>query len=606
VDAIHLPPGLTLPSAFGAPPAPLQVGQVIQALVLELIESDIFRLQLPQAVIDVRSSVPLTPGSTITLAVKGTGPSARLAIYSDVPPVPPAVRGPAPAPNLVGRTPIGEAIVIARTPGQSAGTTRNPTIGGDTTAAASATIRPAVLREAASSRPTPAARPAEAPVRVISPDQAVTDAIRTAAPRQAGLAPLFADLEQIAQAPSAAPVSTPFPVPTPVRQAAKDLLSFRVPLDEQLTVGDLKQAFVRSGVLFERRLAAARVTQIEAPANAAREIAEPAPTAPTPRSRSGTVPTAAAAHVESAAAPTAHDDLKAALIVFRQVLKAWGASEPARAAQSPDAPLGKPAASGPAVMTQAPAPSPNIQTITHVASLLARLPGEVNKQAVSPEQASLSPEQATTLAKSLATALVTRDTPAAPSPPSNALPPPYRGAPPTAQAVAAPSLGRDAAPDEVASRLITETDGALARTTLLQVASLPEQPDQPRAAPTQRWNFEVPFATPQGTAIAQFEVSRDGPSLRADPQARTWRARFSLDLEPLGPVHALIALAGVRTSVTLWAERASTAARLNQNAAMLSDALRAAELEPVDFSARPGAPPVVRQAAPGRFMDRAS
>ena len=63
MDAIHLPAGLTLPSAFGAPAVPLQPGQVVQALVLELIESDVFRLQLPQAVVDVRSSVPLTPGA---------------------------------------------------------------------------------------------------------------------------------------------------------------------------------------------------------------------------------------------------------------------------------------------------------------------------------------------------------------------------------------------------------------------------------------------------------------------------------------------------------------------------------------------------------------
>ena len=97
----------------------MQAGQVIQALVLELIESDIFRLQLPQAVVDVRSSVPLSPGSTITLAVKGTGPNARLAIYTDAPPMPPetveeghrSLRQIWPA-----RTPVGEAVVIARTP----------------------------------------------------------------------------------------------------------------------------------------------------------------------------------------------------------------------------------------------------------------------------------------------------------------------------------------------------------------------------------------------------------------------------------------------------------------------------------------------------------
>ena len=69
----------------------------------------------------------------------------------------------------------------------------------------------------------------------------------------------------------------------------------------------------------------------------------------------------------------------------------------------------------------------------------------------------------------------------------------------------------------------------------------------------------------------------------------------------------MIALAGARTSVTLWAERAATATQLNEHALRLSEALRAAELEPADFQFRVGAPPALaKQAAPGRFMDRAS
>src|SRR2546423_10690111 len=83
VDRIHLPNAIALPTAFGAPGTPLPAGQVVQALVLALIESDVFRLQLPQAVVDVRSDVPLTPGSTITLAVKSGGANARLVLYSD-------------------------------------------------------------------------------------------------------------------------------------------------------------------------------------------------------------------------------------------------------------------------------------------------------------------------------------------------------------------------------------------------------------------------------------------------------------------------------------------------------------------------------------------
>jgi hypothetical protein len=59
--------------------------------------------------------------------------------------------------------------------------------------------------------------------------------------------------------------------------------------------------------------------------------------------------------------------------------------------------------------------------------------------------------------------------------------------------------------------------------------------------------------------------------------------------------------------VTLWAERAGSAARLRENATMLTDALKQAELEPGDVLVRDGAPPRPREAASaGRFVDRAS
>lgn len=588
MDAIHLPAGITLPSAFGAPAAPLQPGQVVQALVLQLIESDVFRLQLPQATVDVRSNVPLTPGSTITLAVKGGGPTAKLVIYSDAPTAPsaPAAASSGQAPALAGRAPIGEAVVIARTPAgqvaalsaQNAAPARNP-------------LEPAVLRDAPSIAPAtqaPAgARPPDAAARVLTPEQAVGDAIRAAAPRQAGLAPLFADIEQVAQTAAVDAQAAP---PAQVRAAAAQVLSLRVPLDEQLTAADVKQAFVRSGVLLEPRLAAARA---EAPADVR---TAPLPDAATPQA-SSTV---------QRAVPAPGDDLKAALLVFRQALKIWSADEPA-----PSRPASIPLASGPARpdSVQTPLAPGEVETIARVASALAGLSDEPTLRIPLPANLpELSPEQATNLAKTIANALTPREGPSAPAAAlPNSVPPPYRGAPLAAQAPAAPSIAPDAAPHEAAERLIAGTDGALARTTLLQVASLPDQPDLPRADAAQRWNFEIPFATPQGTAVAQFEITRDGRAPKADPQTRVWRARFSLDTEPMGPVHAMIALTGSRTSVTLWAERVTTATRLNENAPMLRDALRAAELDPAEFQARVGAPPqAAKQAAPGRFMDRAS
>jgi hypothetical protein len=192
-------------------------------------------------------------------------------------------------------------------------------------------------------------------------------------------------------------------------------------------------------------------------------------------------------------------------------------------------------------------------------------------------------------------------------------PPPFRGAPTSAQPPAAPSIDAATPPQQAARILMTATDAALSRQTLLQAASLPVQPVGPTGVRTEdggpRWNFEVPFATPQGTNVAQFEISRDGRSARpVDGVAPVWRARFSIDIDPIGPVHAQVSLRGTRTAVTLWAESADGAARLRAGAASLADALRAAELDAGDLVVRDGVPrvPGGAAAAAGHFLDRAS
>jgi len=195
---------------------------------------------------------------------------------------------------------------------------------------------------------------------------------------------------------------------------------------------------------------------------------------------------------------------------------------------------------------------------------------------------------------------------AVPSAPASAPPPPYRGAAPSAQPPAHASLPAYAPSGAVAQRLLAETEAALARQTLLQVASLPEHDaaGSPAASRAAQWAFEIPFAAGQGSAIAQFEITRDGNAAGNEPSF-TWRVRFSVNIEPMGPVHALIALAGERAAVTLWAEREASAAQLRANSGLLTDALRAAALEPRDIQFRVGAPAAPPPAA-GRFLDRAS
>jgi hypothetical protein len=556
VDAIHLPNAISLPTTFGAPGLALPPGHIVQALVLELIESDVFRLQLPQAVVDVRSDVTLTPGSTVTVATKGSGANARLVIYADdARPAAPSASTTPPTANaapqtVAGKHPVGEAIIIARAAsGAVPKAPLAPLVAGDALTARDApVIRNApVVRDAP---PIVSTRTPEVP-RSITPQQALGEAVRSAAARQIGLAPLLADVEQVVQAPT---------LPAPVKQAAQQVLALRVPLDEKLTAADVKQAFVRSGVLLEAKIA----TESKA-----------------------TVPSA----------PGASADLKAALIVFREVLKVWsGETAPLRTSAPPPLP------SAPA---HAEAVRPQLSDAASIRQLASALAGTTDELLPLPATAPLSPEQATNLAKSVAAALHGQMPPEHSS--NGGPPPPYRGASLVAQQPAPATIMPDTPPHETAERLLSATDGAIARTTLLQAASLPEQGGAQRIDSAQRWTFEVPFQAPQGTGIAQFEVSRDGRAAKDEQRAPVWRARFSLDLEPMGPVHAMIALAGERASVTLWAERDTTASKLNENAAMLSEALRAARLEPADFQFRVGTPPVVaRAAAPGRFMDRAT
>ena len=191
---------------------------------------------------------------------------------------------------------------------------------------------------------------------------------------------------------------------------------------------------------------------------------------------------------------------------------------------------------------------------------------------------------------------------------TNLPPPPINGALPAAQPVLPATLVSNSSVETALQHLLSDTDGAIARQTLLQVASLPGQTDPAtgRIDPiTPRWNFEIPFATPQGTAMAQFDISRDGSGREAGAPKPVWRARFSLDVEPAGPVHALVSLTGERTSVRMWAERPATAAQLRAGVSQLSQALSRAELKPGDIVVRDGAPVQSASAPAGHFLDRA-
>ncbi|KSB91612.1 hypothetical protein AS593_18310 [Caulobacter vibrioides] len=445
----------------------------------------------------------------------------------------------------------------------------------------------------------------------------VSDMVGRAAAIQGGMAPLLADLERVSTSPQA---------PALVRQAAANMLALRSPIDGAVTAGEIRQAFGRSGLFMESRLAE------EAPARGAAPLAAKdlkaamlvlraavaswsAQTGPATPSTTGQAPTALPPQTTPSAPSTP----------FAPTLGA-PAPQAGASAPSPFTPLPTPSAAqvafGPAVDAEAQPPaaavpaSPDEAAESPVARFLAAVtPRPVPQQAAQPAAALfvLAQEAAAGFEETPVARQVM--TPLAP-PPGKGPPPPFAGGPVVAQPAAPSTLAAGAAPAVVAQHLAKGVDAALARQELLQAASLPERAETVRPADSRavedksgpRWVFDVPFATPQGSAVAQFEISRDGGGGGAaggPGEARTWKVRFSLDVEPMGRIDAQLALTGERARVSLWAERPESMARLRGGEEILNAALREAALEPeVAFHA--AAPPVAAPVAPGRFLDQAT
>jgi Flagellar hook-length control protein FliK len=574
-----------------APDVVLQPGTVIDALVLKVLANDLVRIAIANLSIEVLSEIPLQAGQTLQLAVSQTPEGIKLAVVGQ------------------GLAQGSEGIPASADEGVVSPNIVSPDLA---TPAAKVTV-------SAAAKPVTEITPPKIPLTPLQA-LAVSAAAQTAATRQGSLAPLFANLGAVAISDA---------LPAKLQQAVAPLLALRPNLDQNLTGNDVKAAFKSSGLFLESSLASEVVT---------------------PSSAAG-VP-----------------DLKAALIVLRQTLLSLGrppegTSAPAAAAAVAQQPQ-RPAQVSSDIPPAGPAPQPQAASPSLAPSLIseidveevflpqARLPvaddfsesngtNRIFTVAPMPPNVDAGTRAATTgailnllqealqavpqKAGSVIKPELDEPVPLEPSPSANGPqrasrnddvatartltpPPPFRGALPSAQPAVPPSLTPDMPLAATVHHLLDDTDAAIARQTLLQVASLPDRADiaGPRTDPAApRWNFEIPFATAAGTAIAQFEISRDGTGREIDAAKRVWRARFSLDVEPAGPIHALISLSGDKTSVRMWAERPATATQLRAGASQLSQALSRAELQPGDIVIRDGAPTQPTAAPAGHFLDRA-
>jgi hypothetical protein len=498
------------------------------------------------------------------------------------------------------------------------------------TPAATSTARPP-------SAPTPTPAPNAPSGPLPSPVAlAVANARADAAGRQGGLAPLMADLAQVEASPA---------LPASVRAAIGQVLDLQTPLSGRLAAKVVARAVAQSGLFLEAHLAAATGAAAEGatvprdvkaalltlqqalappaearaapPAQPNASVAQPAPSrsqstaqptspaaaqtatpqaatpqAATPQSvparsmppQPGAVPAAPVA----AAAPPPSPDLKAAVQTLQQALAA-----PAEKSAVLPAPLKAALAQ---VLTPPPTPAPGAAPTHTFAKAAAQLAPLLDAYLAAPVEEAAPEVRAALQTLQQALNAPADDKPALPpraTPPT----PPSRDGATTAQAAARSSLPEHADAQTITQVLARGVEQALARQTLHQLASLPDGPNQ-------AWMFELPVASPGGAAVAQFQVDHNGGSGAGGPDDGSggdpgWRVRFSIDIEPLGPVHVHLSPGAERASLTVWAERPDGLVRLRSLGGELARAL------PADVRFQGGSP---RQAAPnpGRFVDQTS
>jgi hypothetical protein len=600
-------------------PVVLQSGSVITARVLQAA-GNIVQIAVDGHPIDVLSQVPLQAGQTLQLAVSQTADGIRLAVVDQQP-----------------------------STGATSGTTGS---GSAPVTADTVTLAPsAVASIVAQTTPT-----VTAPTVQLTPQEALAVAVaaQSAATQQAGLAPLFANLNVAAGLNN---------LPPQVQQAVAQLLSQQVTLDQNLTGNAIRQAFQNSGLFLEASLASGSVstaapdlkaalivlrqvlatslagtaaqtptaTPVAGPAGAAQlaAVAQQTVAAPASAVQPGAVPTASAATM-------LQGTTQAAAIVVEQ-----GAGLIIQASPQPG------------VITVVPEATPSLVPVlpSEIAAPQASLAGAATTvvpdvlnfgatgQIITPASTAAALAAASGAAITLLQEAVQAEPMIAGIPSqlllnnaamlswlpaaagarilkgddadmahTNVPPPPISGAVPSAQPVVPSTLLTNSPAETAMHHLLADADGAIARQVLLQIASLPERTDASGLrvdAGATHWNFEIPFATPQGTAMAQFEISRDSGGNEVAATKQVWRARFSLDVEPAGPVHALISYSSERTSVRMWAERPATVAQMRASAAELGQALSRAELQPGDILVREGTPPQAASAKAGHFLNRA-
>ncbi len=165
--------------------------------------------------------------------------------------------------------------------------------------------------------------------------------------------------------------------------------------------------------------------------------------------------------------------------------------------------------------------------------------------------------------------------------------PPQRSAPPQPPSRATSTLNGTPHLRQILGEISRQTEGALARLVLHQLASLPQQ-DQT----TPSWTFELPVQDREKTDLFQFTIQEEGEGeKKKKPSQPRYTVTLSFDLEGLGAIHAKINYAHEQINATLWAEEQTTARLVQKEIRALSQRLEYAGVVIGQLHCQHGTPP---------------
>jgi hypothetical protein len=167
--------------------------------------------------------------------------------------------------------------------------------------------------------------------------------------------------------------------------------------------------------------------------------------------------------------------------------------------------------------------------------------------------------------------------------------PPFSGVVPVPQAPAQATIDLLNRLGHLRLDLLQQTEAALARIHLNQLASLPREADHRLV----EWLFDIPVRRGDTIDLWSARIYRDADeqSQTREQPAAQWRVQLAFDLPGLGPIQAQINLQGERISTHFWTTEAHTLPLLRQHLHELRRGMLAAGLEVGDIDCQQGAIP---------------